>query len=521
MAENPYLLHIKQNLPRLLALFDRDRTSPSYGMGDRYYWAWSLIDFGNGTFQGAAHGMARLWNSGIWPYSTDLHTFLQRIDALFQGTRRLTRPDGSLEEAFPYEGSYCVTALAAYDLILALGLLAGDIDQTTNENWKGIIQPMIGFLIRADETHGLISNHLATAIAALVRWHNLTGDKKAQTKAEFLLQRLLVHQSVEGWFEEYQGADPGYQTLCLTYLADAHSLRPDWDLLEPLTRSVRFLWYFSHPDGSFGGLYGSRCTRFYNPAGLEALAGEIPEALALAEYMVPSISQNKVVTLSSIDEPNLIPWFNAYCWAAVLYEQRADNRPSGLSVPCKRAETKRTRFDHGGLLIDQGPGHYSIICTNKGGGVVHFEKTRLVIENPGVVALNKWGVMGSTQIYQPDNPVRLEGDTLVVESRFYTMPRRLPGPLWFIIFRLLCVTLFRIRGLREIIKRLLVRLLITKRRSWPATNFRRINLGADLSIQDQTKLPQGYNIVENPGPFVSIHMAGQGYWQVQDEAGGW
>jgi hypothetical protein len=129
--------------------------------------------------------------------------------------------------------------------------------------------------------------------------------------------------------------------------------------------------------------------------------------------------------------------------------------------------------------------------------------------------------MGSTQIYQPDNPVRLEGDTLVVESRFYTMPRRLPGPLWFIIFRLLCVTLFRIRGLREIIKRLLVRLLITKRRSWPATNFRRINLGADLSIQDQTKLPQGYNIVENPGPFVSIHMAGQGYWQVQDEAGGW
>ena len=38
--------------------FDNDQTSLSYGMGDRYHWAWGLIDFGNGTFQGAAHGLA-------------------------------------------------------------------------------------------------------------------------------------------------------------------------------------------------------------------------------------------------------------------------------------------------------------------------------------------------------------------------------------------------------------------------------------------------------------------------------
>ena len=110
---NPYLEEIHANLPRLLALFDNDQTSLSYGMGDRYHWAWGLIDFGNGTFQGAAHGLARLWSAGLWPYPTSRSLFLERINAMIEAASKLIRRDGSLEEAFPHEGSYCVTALVA------------------------------------------------------------------------------------------------------------------------------------------------------------------------------------------------------------------------------------------------------------------------------------------------------------------------------------------------------------------------------------------------------------------------
>ena len=111
MTANPYLDQIHRNLPRLLALFDSDQTNISFGMGDRYYWAWGLIDFGNGTFQGAAHGISRLWRAGLWSYQTPKEQFIARINALFIGAGQLTRKDGSLEEAFPKEGSYCVTAL--------------------------------------------------------------------------------------------------------------------------------------------------------------------------------------------------------------------------------------------------------------------------------------------------------------------------------------------------------------------------------------------------------------------------
>ena len=241
MHNNPYLLQIEQTLPRILALVDKDRTSMSYGLADRYYWAWGLIDFGNGTFQGMAHGLSRLWVNKLWPYNTSKTDFIKRIDSIFIGTKSIIRKNGSLEEAFPNEGSYCVTALITFDLLCTMDLLSKEIHIKIYQKWQRIIQPMIEYLLKADEKHALISNHLATAVAALSRWYILTGDKNAEHKARILLDRIIKHQSDDGWFEEYGGPDPGYQTLCLYYLADVHKSQPEWGLLKPLKKSMKFL----------------------------------------------------------------------------------------------------------------------------------------------------------------------------------------------------------------------------------------------------------------------------------------
>lgn len=519
MSDNPYLQEIRVNLPRLLALFDSDCTSASYGMGDRYHWAWGLIDFGNATFQGAAHGMARLWAAGLWPYATSEFTFLARIDALVQAANRLTRRDGSLEEAFPHEGSYCVTALVAFDLLCTLDLLADVISAAQRTKWQAAIRPMVHYLLKADETHALISNHLATAAVALARWHQLTGEGSAESKARILIDRILAHQSSEGWFREYQGADPGYQSLCTYYLADLHRTCPDWNLLEPLRQSIRFLHYFAHPDGSFGGLYGSRCTRFYYPAGVLALSDAIPEAQALASFMETSIAQQRTVTLSAMDEPNLIPMFNAYAWAAAQrhQHQHPNSQPTPQPIPATSPASIRRWFPEAGLLIDRGPRHYSLISTHKGGVVYHFVDKQQARIDAGIVMHDPRGRLGSTQGSNPDNSVTRTETTLQIKAPFTAMPRQLPGPLQLMIIRLLSLTAFQSRPLREWIKRRLVSLLITRKKIWPLGNQRMIHLGPDLSIQDSpTSLP-GYHCEPDPGAFVPIHMASQGYWQIQDE----
>jgi hypothetical protein len=521
VVNNLYQDEIRRNLPRLLALFDSDRTSDSHGMGDRYFWAWGLIDFGNGTFQGAAHGLARLWQFGLWPYPTPKALFMGRITALFAGAGRLTRKDGSLEEAFPNEGSYCVTALVAFDLLCAFDLLRTEVDDTNAKLWQATVAPMIAYLKKADETHALISNHLATAVAALLRWHHLTGDQGAENKAKVLLGRILAHQSEEGWFKEYEGADPGYQSLCTYYLADVHGLRPDLELLESLRRSIQFLWHFAHPDGSFGGLYGSRCTRFYYPAGIAALADEIPEAAALAAFMSASIAQQRVVTLSAMDQPNFVPMFNAYAWAAALEHKGESSRPIAVlpapTLPCQSDKPLRLHFPQAGIWVDRGPAHYTLINTHKGGVVYHFRQGYPVLVDAGIVLCDPKGHHGSSQTYDPKNVVNQQADQLEINALVTAMPKQLPGPLQFIILRLLCLTAFRFVGLRELVKRCLVKLLITRRTHWPVCNQRRIAFGEALKIEDTLDLPPGYEQVASPGAFVPIHMASQGYWQSQDE----
>lgn len=520
LINNPYYEQLCTNLPRILALFDADRTSKSYGMGDRYHWAWGLIDFGNGTFQGAANGLARLWTSGLWPYTTSNENFHVRIDAIFEAAKHLTQKDGSLEEAFPREGSYCVTALVAFDLLCAIDLLNEEITLDKKLRWRAIVAPMINYLIRSDETHALISNHLATAVAALIRWHKLTGENVAEQKAVIQLNKILRNQSEEGWFMEYEGADPGYQSLCTCYLADIHQQRPDLDLLEPLSRSLKFLWHFAHPDGSFGGIYGSRCTRFYYPSGITALAQEIPEAAALAEFMESSISQQKIVNLSAIDEPNLIPMFNSYAWAAatkVEVKLAYEEKNQELKLPCKDRSKMRIFYREAGFFLDRGPNHYSIISTHKGGVIYHFRSGHRPLIDAGLVVLSAEGRPGSTQGFNRDNLIRHQDEHLEINSQITVMPKQLPRPLQFIVIRLFGWTLFKSMTIREWIKRIIVNILITRRQAWPVTNLRTIRFGETLSFEDKTSLISGYKVIENINTFVPIHMASQGYWQIQDE----
>lgn len=505
-------------LPRLLALYDDDPSSPTYGAGDRLWWAWKLLDFANGTFQAAAHGLARLVVHGLLPNTISEGAARRRIDAMVRGAGSLRDGDGSLAEAFPRESSFCVTALVAHDLLLAVELLGDRLDARTRARYQDVIRPMVRFLHRADERHGVISNHLATAAAALYRWTALTGEA-GEERGRQLLGRVLEGQSSEGWFREYQGADPGYQSLCTDFLADLHLQRPDLGLLEPLRRSLRFLAHFAHPDGSFGGHYGSRNTRFYFPAGVEALAGVIPEAASLAAFMRVSISHRTVVTLDAVDASNLVPMFNSYCWAVACLAQRGRDEAAGdRDVPCRSRSPFRRSFPHAGLMVDRGADHYTVVSWHKGGVCYHFGPMGERTIDAGVLAVAPDGTRYSSQSYQPGNAVREEAGEIAVDAAMVAVRSRLPTPAQFVVLRLLSLTVMRSRVVGDAVKRVLVWLLVTRQRKSRAVNRRTIRLGPAIAIHDQWRAGD-HRLTRVPldRPFSAIHMASQGYWQRQDD----
>ena len=515
--DNKYLKEIKINLPRIISLFDTDETSLTYGLGDRFYWAWGLIDFSNATFQGVTNGMARLWVNNLWPYVCNEELFLKRIFNIGIAVKKITSKDGSLQEAFPNEGSYCVTALVAFDMLLTLDLLKDKFGEDRKKHWLKIIKPLINYLIQADEEHAFISNHLATAVAALIRWERETNNNEGRDKAFKILNRIMKRQSIEGWYLEYEGFDAGYQSLCTYYLADVYEITKEKKLLESLKNSLKFLWNFAHPDGSFGGIYGSRNTRFYFPGGILALSEFIPEAKELSDFMELSISQQNVITLSSIDEPNLIPMFNSYCWAACNKNNISIRKNNNLTLPAISKNKSMLFFKDAGILIDKSNRHYSIISTHKGGVTYHFNYEKKALIDTGLIVLNKKNCIGSSQSFSRNNPTKLSKNYITIKSQISSMTKKTPNSIQFIILRILGLYFFKKRFIREIIKKLLVKLLITKKDYWGIYNERKISLGENLEIKDKIKLKSGYKLNKDLNNFVHIHMSSKGYWQKQDE----
>jgi len=519
-SHNPYSSQVLSVLPRLLSMFDNDPLSATHGIGDRYRWAWKLIDFGNGTFQGAAHGLARLLANDMLPEGISEKSILRRIHSIFYGAKNLQYPNGSLCEAFPYESSFCVTALVAYDLLTTVELLGAKINEEQRKKNFKIIRPLIRFIQQHSETHAFISNHLATAAAALYKWTALTNEDGEKRGAE-ILNLILENQSKEGWFREYEGADPGYQSLCVHYLADLHLNRPDLGLGEPLRRSVQFLWHFAHPDGSFGGHYGSRDTRFYFPSGLEVLAAEIPEAEALARFMRASIDQYTTVTLSAIDAPNLIPMFNSYCWASALIEKPSIKTTEKTnSIPSLSDEIFRRHFSDAGLLIDKGKKHFTIVSLHKGGVCYHFN-----FDNPiskidcGVAVKDKNGNVYSTQAYNSGNEIQFRDDLIEINAPFIKIHREIPTPFQFLLLRFLNNTFMRLEMICSLVKKAIVRLLITGKTLSSIINKRSILLGPKIIITDEwMDDADQFSQVDTDQQFGVIHMASKGYWQRQDDA---
>jgi len=512
MTAEPYLSQAHGALGRLLALFDADPVRPTRGLGDRLRWAWRLADYASGIPQGAAHGLARLVAARALPEGLSETRILARVENMIDATRRLARRDGSLEESFPLEGSFCVTALVAFDLLSAADALEG-----LRERVVETVRPMVRFLCREDETHGVISNHLATASAALYRWHALTGEG-VEARGRLFLDRVLAHQSREGWLREYESADPGYQSLCTCFLADLHRLRPDLGLAEPLARSLRFLQHFAHPDGSFGGIYGSRNTRLFWPAGVELLAPEIPEAAALARAMRASVHENRTVTLAVVDDSNLVPLFNA-CVRAAL--DGARELPDAPVLPCERPGGFAEDFPAAGLHVRGGERYYTVISTAKGGALVHFDKTdgKSRIDG-GTVAEDRRGRLYSTQAVQTAPEREVSPECITVTAPLAVVCQRLPTPLEFAILRLLSCTFLRLGGFRRWLKRRLARMLLTGGRRLAVRVRRHLTwTNGALEVRDEVLEDAGaLRRVEHGRAFTAVTMASAGYWQRQDDA---
>jgi hypothetical protein len=177
--------------------------------------------------------------------------------------------DGSFNEWYAQEHSYCPTAFTTFAVSEALLLLSDQLPADGTATIISGIEKAGRWLAR--EHNAWVANQNMAALNALHNIWLLTADKGFREAAERKLALILRGQDAEGWFPEYKGADPGYSLVATDLLAHYWMKTRDARVYEALGRLLEFLSWFIQPDGSVADC-GSRATQHALPYGLELLA---------------------------------------------------------------------------------------------------------------------------------------------------------------------------------------------------------------------------------------------------------
>ncbi len=438
-------------IPKLLTLQDRNRHSPTYGCFDRNFWHYKIIDFPSGMAQEFVLPLA-LAHSLDFPDNPYFGEPAIREWAVagIRFAARAAHADGSSDDYFPYEracGATAFSLLACLDAYEILGLDDPEI--------AAFLARRADWLAGYHEA-GRLTNHQALTALCLLRAGAILGVDRWGAAAAERIERVLEWQNEEGWFQEYEGADPGYHTLTISVLARIEAIRPDERLRHALERAVDFAAAFMHPDGSYGGEYASRNTYNYFPHGFELVGAWLPMALDMNDRFLAGLGNGRAACFADDHIVGHHIWNYLLAWR--------DFRPVrslGSSAP---AADGRRWFPNAGLLAER-RGDWSLFAAlNKGGVFALFRGETLLAADSHVSIRLKDGRNAVAHMIG-GHDVQLDGDGFRVSGALgFAKQKQLKT------FELLVLRLVMLAGGRffpNLIRRLLQRMLITGKRAAP------------------------------------------------------
>lgn len=481
----------------------------------RTHWGWKFEDFPFPRLQEGIYALAHLYAlPGADNVLFERPDVTRWIEWGLEYWASRQHANGAFDEAYPFEQCLAATAFTSFYIGHAFVRHREHLSPALQNRVTEALRRAGDWLVGNDETHGVLSNHLAVAVAALELVAGVCGDARHSQRARELLQRIFAHQSAEGWMKEYDGADIGYGTHGFFYLASYWQMTGCGETLAALQRFARFLAYFVHPDGTIGGEYSSRNTEFYYPAGFEILAAECSASAGIAARMRRAVAERRVCGVWAMDAFNFMPMLNNLLFAMDAIKEGVASEPVAYD-----REPFSKYFEECGLWVVNSARHYAIIGLSKGGTVSLFDKQqrRLSARHSGLVATTGTRRFTS-QNYTLQPPVAWseDGNTVRMKVAWKNFDQVVFSPMLFIGFRLFNFSLGRLPAVSRWLKQLLVHVLI-RGKSRPAIVHRRTLRvsGEAVHIEDDIALPAGVEGLVSAAQFASIHMGSSSYTDIR------
>jgi hypothetical protein len=474
---------ILNNIPRVFSLLDKNPYSRTFGSFDRKYWHYKIIDFPCGMQQELVLPLAYVWNT---PFEGNKYHKLPRIKDYLEGIlsyhSKSCHSDGSLDDYFPHERAFGATAYALTALT-ETALLTG-------LRPEGVIPSFekSGEFLHSYREVGKLSNHMAIAATALMNLSMLTGKPIWKEWSNELVDDLSRMQHDEGWFPEYEGCDLGYQTVTVEFLARRYRKAPSDLLFNMLLKNVRFIREFMHPDGSFGGEYGSRNTYNFYPGGFAILSDRIPEAAEILGHFFKGLAQG---TNNFLEDDGIFGHIlSSYVTVLMCNDIRTSECvviPPPLPVIAY--------YEGAGLFLAR-IGALSVFGTTTKGGVIKvFKGNVLIVSDTGYIGELAGGVR-FCQNKSGTSRGSVSKNEIAIEGRFKKYTSKRLGRVQMISLRVFSLLLGNFRKYSNFIRFLMQKVLIYSKDSLDIAFKRRVVLTNDgIKIVDEISVPERLKII--------------------------
>jgi hypothetical protein len=503
----------------MLSEIDRDSNSKTFGNFDREYWGWKFRDFPLGMLQTAVYPLALLWR---YPFPGNPYygnqQLLDWIIAAIEQTLSHQHSNGAFDAFAPNEQDISTTLGIMYGLSETFRIIRTEMSALQIRQFLISLRKACDFSLKREEEHGFITNHRGYFALTMLNSYELLENKDYLHCAEEIVQSILSNQSEEGWYLEYEGPDPGYESLGLFYLAVYWLRTGARSVLESLRKCVDFYAYCVHPNGSIGGIYGSRHTHLYCPGGFEILAGEIPLAASIAKFMRERLDQNNVVTPAVSDRENLPALAYTYLEASLVSNGQLEK--STELLPCQYLSGVQ-HFPRSLISVVGTENYYAVINSNKGGVCCVFSKrtNELVYQDAGYLVWTEKKLF-SSQINGLSYPVKVESEyTIANVTQMGEVRQELLTPARLLVLRTINLTLFHSARISAWLRRLIVKRLILTKRPGPITLQRTVIFDKN-EIRFQDTLTNIHRVKVNevalPRSFMAIHMGSAKYFHTSE-----
>lgn len=445
-----YAFEALRAMPRILLMVDSNPYSRTYGCFDRSFWHYRTMDFPCGMNQefvlplALAHGMDLPGN----PYR-GLERMRELCLAGVNYAIASSHRDGTCDDYFPFERAMGALVFSLYAMSESC-LELGDKD----ERRISFFAKRGDWLLKHNET-GKLANHQAFAALALYNVFLLTGDRRYERGAMEFRDLTFSWGHEEGWFQEYEGADPGYHSCLIAFFAKLWQKSGDEELKRRLLKAVDFAWWFMHPDGSYAGEYGSRNTFHFYPHGFEVLAPFSEKAGQIADSFLHRAMPRRSRYFNDDDRMAahyIYDWMHAW-------RDYAPKRPGPVELP---AEPQARWFADAKMLVVRERRYHLVLNASKGGTLKITTLAGPLHSDTGLFAETEDRRVLVTHLVDHERSrAKVSADARSVEVRgpFHERKVMLPTPAKQVIFRLLLLSIGRFNA--NLVRSLLQKKLIT------------------------------------------------------------